>query len=453
MGEATGLGVRAGVVAVVVAVVGVSGWALERWVGPRGASAAVDGGERSGAWHCPHGGGEGWEGWVVLANPGPDPVRVRVTSMGAEGPTDTEALDVPPGRHVYRPVPAAEAGASTQVEYFGGWIGAEAVVRSGSRAAAARCAPAPRRGWFLPDQTTEKGRTSLVILMNPFAEPAEVDVVLRTERRTVTPGALNPLVIGPRASVAVPVNEYVLQSPRERTVAVQVIQRLGRAVAGGFVLTEAGLRTEVGSPAAQRRSILPAGTYEGSPDLVLVNPGDARADLAVIGQGPDGQTLASGLGLDAGLSVPPESVATFDVADLEDAGVVVESTNERPVVPALRIFGASGDGATVTGAVGGAARWLGLPGLPPEGGVAYLLVQNPGTRPVTVHVRALQREGPDAPAPRTVVVSSGQTVRVELTEEAPTSALVEAEGGTVVVGTASYPSTGGFAATLAIPVR
>ena len=70
---------------------------------------------------------------------------------------------------------------------------------------------------------------------------------------------------------------------------------------------------------------------------------------------------------------------------------------------------------------------------------------------------AVQLLGPNGvvPAPRLSAISlpPGRTISVALSAgSGPLSMVVRAQGGTVVAGTASYPSGGGYAAMLALPM-
>jgi hypothetical protein len=81
----------------VLAVVVVGGVYLQREVGPRASAAASSGAAPSGAWFCPHGGGPEWAVTLELANPGPSPVKVRVTGLSGRRPTTPQSFSVEPG--------------------------------------------------------------------------------------------------------------------------------------------------------------------------------------------------------------------------------------------------------------------------------------------------------------------------------------------------------------------
>jgi hypothetical protein len=441
---------------ILVSVVAVSGFLLDRR-GPRAARVGPLENTQTGAWFCPHGGTGGAKGWVVLANPGSGNVDARVTTFGKNGVRALSTLTVPAGHQVYRDVPATEPGASTEVEFFGGWIGAAAVIQGGTKSkpglAGERCVPASRRTWFLPDQPTGRGEQGYAVVMNPFSTPAQFNVVIRTERRTINPSSLTPAVVPPRSSMSINLNDYALESPGQTTVTTEVIQQIGRVVAGSFAITTGSLRTEIGVPTLDHRWVVPGTDQSDSSDIQLMNPGSVRTDITVIRQGSTVQEVLSG---EDGLSLAPGFVSTFVAERMGDAGLLVESTNRGRIAVAGIMNGPGADTATIDGTASVARQWLVLPTLPATGGQGVLILQNPGREPVDVSIAAIGANGRldlagngqrTIPAGRTVVVP------LETASGVPVSAVVTAKDGTFVAAGASYVEDGaGFAATLGVPM-
>lgn len=444
-------------VALLAALLVGSGFALQRGVGAGPAPAGV-GDDRSGAWFCPHGGGEGYRGWIAVTNPESRPVRVRLTTLGAGGALERPTFTVPAGRQVIRSVPATRSEASTMVEFLGGWVAAGSILRGGSDPAylaAERCAPGPRRTWYVPDTTTARGESSYLVVMNPFAQDAAVDVVIRTDKRgEIHPGALAPYVVPAGTSVALGLNTYVLQAPDEQLVSGEVQVRLGRVVTGGLTISADGLRAEAGIPSPAVRWVLPGAMYRTPSTLALLNPGPRRADVEVIAQSASSQRLLTGLDP---VSLGPGEVKAFGLGGQVDAGVVVQSSNQVPVMAVRRMEGESGDAAILGGEADDARAWVVLPAVPPEGGNQLLLLQNSGRVDASVSLTLIGRSGPiDNPSTDSIVVPSGRLVTVDLSSvsaRSPVSVLVTASQGTIVAGCASYSQDGkGYAATLGVPV-
>jgi len=449
--------VRSRVVSVVAlaGVVAASGFFLDR-KGPKAAVVGPIENTETGAWFCPHGGIGGGHGWVVVTNPGPSDVMVRVTTFGKGGVRGLSSFSVPSERQVYRKVPATEAGAASEIEYFGGRVGAAAVVqgpKSAPALAGERCVPSSRRTWFLLDQPTGRDETSYAVVMNPFSSPAQFDVIVRTEHRVISPRDLTPYVLPPRTSAAIPVNRYALESPGQPTVTTEVIQRLGRVVAGSFALTPGSLRAEAGESSQGGRWFVPGTDRGDSSVLTVLNPDGGRADVTVIRQGPTIQEVLSG---NEGVSVAPQSVLSFSAKHMAGAGLLVESTNKGRIAAAAILAGPGADTATMDGAAAAASSWLVLPTLPAGGGKTVLILQNPGRAPVDVAIRVIGDNGSlQLTGVGSRTVSAGRTVMVPLRTATglPVSAIATSKDGTFVAAEASYVGNGtGYAATLGLPM-
>src|SRR6266511_5792950 len=110
-------------------ILGGGGWYLEHEAGLHTVRALEGGplgtGAPSGAWYCPHGGGPaGWSANLSITNPGDREVAVRVRDMTKKGSADPRDLTVPPRTRISVNVPSYHREASTEVEYFGGWVAA-----------------------------------------------------------------------------------------------------------------------------------------------------------------------------------------------------------------------------------------------------------------------------------------------------------------------------------------
>ena len=307
-----------------------------------------------------------------MSNPGPSPATVRVTTFGTKRVLARQVFDLGATREAYRMVPATEPGSSTEVEFFGGWVAATAVIESaGAHAdvAAERCVPGLRSAWLLPDATTAIGETATLVVMNPFAADAEFDVILRTNVRRIAPGDLSPVVLAPGTSVALRVNAWALEAADEDTVTAQVVPRIGRVVAGSVVVSPKGVREEAGIPAPQTRWFVPAAGYAGADLLPVLDRGPSNALVSVVAQGPTGQQLVSGL---TSVEIPPDTARTFDVSALPGSAAVIQATNGAPIAAAFRIAGPRGGEATVVGVPKAAQAWIVPPALPLQGGVSTL---------------------------------------------------------------------------------
>lgn len=419
-----------GLVAVALVVAGLV--AVDQ-VGPEDPEPAADGqaGEAmSGAWYCPHGGGEGWAGRLFLANPGTETVAARVTGFSKDDPSEPQTIDVEPGSTVTVPVRAESLGASTMVEYFGGWIAAGWGTEAGgdaSGAAAEPCAPDVADHYYLPDGTTDRGHTANAIIMNPFDSDAVFTVTVTTQKgRPIILSEWRDFVLRPHHSVALELNEAVAG---ESAVGAIIDVRLGRVAAASLgTLASGGVRSVVGVTEAGERSILPGGLDTNSAMVEVMNTSEGHASLnaAVLtddseqtGAGIQGQTVEPGASLS--FSVITSSPSSLDItADLETPGGGVVATR--------RTYGISGDFGATAGVTAPGPRWVVLPAVTDPPYDPRLLLTNPGEEDVKARLTLLGAQGKSmvvpVPARRTVLVPT------EFTRAAPTMAvLVEVDGG------------------------
>jgi Family of unknown function (DUF5719) len=450
---------RALLVAALTALVVVGGLYLERELGVRPAAGAPEFAP-TGAWFCPHGGGEGMKGWAVITNPNPHPVRIRLTTFGPRGPVERRDFSVPATSQQYRAVRTADARSATEVEYFGGSVAAAWVLQrtvSAPATGASRCSPSSAPSWYAPDLPTGEGQTSYLVVTNPFAEEAVFHVVFRTDQRLrVTPSVLTPMVLAAGTTTAVRVNRVLLQAPKERIVTAEVHMKVGRVIAGGLSVSNDGIGTEVGVPLLARRWVLPAADFEDGTTINLMQPQSRPAHLTVLGQGlNEDRLLTEGPGT---LALEPEQVRAFGVEDTSAVGLVVEVEPGARVAAQRHVVGAGGDPALIGGSLLSRSRWVVLPTLPPTGGRTTLVLENPGQDQAMI---TLELIGPEGTIPAGVfehlTVSPGRSLTVDLSRivgDQPVSALLTATEGTVVAGGASYASDdAGYAATLGVPAR
>lgn len=443
------VGRRSVAAVVVAALVIASGWWLDD-LGARPAGAGVAG-PPTGAWFCPHGGAKGWSAWVVITNPGRVAASVRLTSFDASGSSASATFTVPSDRQVYRSIPAGTSEAATQVEYFGGWVGAETVVQTASGALAAeRCQSAPHPAWYLPDVSTAPGRTTYLVVMNPFDTNAEFDVVFHTENRTVTPGALTPQVVRPGRSVAIKVNTYVLGGPKEATVSAEVHPIIGRVVPGAFGTAGSSLRAEAGQPDASALQLIPAAGYGSAGFLQIDNTASRDAHLTVTQLGP---TSSRTVTTAATTTLPAGRAMTVPLTGFPDGSIEVTSRDGLPVAAAVRLEGPVADEATVGAAGPPGPAWLVLPPAPSDGGNETVVLMNPGKKSTTVGLRVIGPSGVVG-AP-TVTVPAGRTVMFPLSQLGGSqllSVVVSSLRGIVAGAVASTSSGDGFAATTGLPM-
>jgi hypothetical protein len=510
--------IRARLALVVVLAVGltIGGLALERSLGVRPAAVGTVSTPEalSGAWFCPHGGGEGWDLWVLVANPSEQPSRLVLTSHGATSEASSATLE--PQTHRYFSVSAEEPAAGTVVEFFGGQVAASMVVArpEGRGLAAEPCTSTAADRWYVPDGTAEvEGEGASIVVMNPTAADAVVDIVVTTERESLRPGPLQGVVLGPGRVKAFDLNRFSLGA---RTIAARVTAAVGRVAVAGFGLSEGGIRAEIGVSQLGRRWFLPGTGDGGRGELVVAAP-VAEVPFQARAQGSEQQVPAL-----EQANVEAGSIRTFTVPTRE-GGLVVEAEGSVPLVVARRSsFGGAGveepdeampggespspapspspdaspaqtpeesptpgesptasptpspsptaaderprpdrdrpeptdtvDEASTAGSPVVAASWVVPPSTGPKGGLAALIIQNPGTRAIRARVLVFGSSGPvEAPELAEVEVPAGRVAVLDLEPVGePVTALVTSTGGGVVAAQAAL-SAHAYAVCLGSP--
>jgi hypothetical protein len=442
--------------ALVALLVVAGGLYLQREVGAKAPPAAAAEQAPSGAWFCPHGGGRDWAVTLEVANPGPDPVPIRVRSLSGKKPGSTTSTTVEPGTEVLVPVRAEDRGASSVVEYFGGWVAAGWVSHAGGGeggVGAEPCLSDAGRRWLLPDGTTTEHEDSYVVVMNPFATDAVVSLTLLSEKRVVNTGDLSNVPIKPYRSVAFHLNATLLD---EITVATIVDVKIGRVAAASLGVSDlGGVRSAVGilgDPPAH--TILPGGFDQGRTDLEVMNTTADRVALAGTLLLHDAEQPIGGL---AEASPAGESAQTIPVTT--DGPTTVDLRPEVAVAAARRTYGTSSDQGATTGASAAGRAWIVLPAVAGSPSHAGLVLANPGDVAASVTLRFIPSGTEPPPAPVTVQIPAHRTVAApeEWAQARPLAAvLAVASSGTFVPAAASYSlgreGYATFAVSLGVPI-
>ncbi|MGH2685637.1 MAG: DUF5719 family protein, partial [Actinomycetota bacterium] len=446
------------------------------------------------AWDCPHGGGEGWRAWIALVNPGAAPVEVRLTTSSGGGPPQPSAETLDPSVLRYVEVPAPLPGSATAVESFGAEIAAGMVMAAPEGGIAAEpCTREAGTSWVISEASTLRGEEARLILHNPFAAEAVVDVTVVAGDRSLSPGRLQRLLLQPGEARAIDLHHYALG---DDALGASVEASVGRVAVSTVTVSNGGVRAALGVRGAAPRWLLPGLGPRG--DLVVRAPGSREVAFHAELDGPEGARRVVDLE-----AVPAGIVEAFPVSDAI-GGIVAEVDGPRSMVAGRRMSpaapappppdekggsggkggrgqgdgggGAKDDGgatsgaakgkggkeaqeeeapqttdvASTSGALAGAPRWLALPALGPDGGEGTLLIQNPGTTPVDVRVSFLGTGGPVGEE-QVVTVLPTSTAQVGLPEGGPVAALVDAGRGAVVAAQAAT-SPSAFAVALGVPI-
>ena len=438
-------------VASVVVVVGALAW-LDR-TGPGTPPPLPRGAAASGAWICPHGGGSELSVVLSLANPGPTPVHARVTELGSGRAAASESYDVAAGSTLRIEEAPEDRAAATYVEYFGGWIGAGWVASTDEAVGAEPCAEDAASRWFLPDGTTQLDEEAYVIVANPFAVAAVMNVVLYTsDNAPIRQTEWTDLVVPARRSMALHLNTL---SKGEPVVAAVLDVTVGRVAAASLGLSDGtGIRSALGWTEPATGATFPLMQGSGQTELLLLSTSGESIRFGAT-ELSEGQPRPAG-GLTEQEHGPAAARAYAIPVEPGPAAIDLFTLEHAPVAGALRVRGPGEDLGATAGAVTAADGWLVLPATARAPVAPGAVLVNDGDRDVVATVQLLPLDGGTAAAPVTVDVPahSAAAVPPAFLESSPWAAMVvRSDGGPLVALAASVSGrTSGFALSMGVPL-
>jgi Family of unknown function (DUF5719) len=447
-----------GVLALVLAFGVIVGATAAERIGPAEPTAAIPGAAVSSVWLCPHGGGEGWDGAIALADPGPNPVDVRLTELGEDAPGPPITLTVPAGHEVMQPVRSGSTSDATYVEVFGGWVAAGWVLRGDAAApgvAAEPCAPAGARSWFVVDSDTDQHQHSHLVVMNPFSVDAVFDVALfRPRLPPLRSAEWTDITLAPGRSRSLDVGARLLGQP---VVGVEVDVSRGRVAAASLGWSaDGGIRSVLATSAASPTWYLPIAQGNGRSKLEILVPGADGAELTTQLLSSEAEPVAAGPAADT--QQPPASTAGYDIISTGPSSVDVTSATGVPIVAAVRAAGRVGDAAATGGAAAPAPAWVVTPTTGSPSAHPGLVLVNPGDAPVHITLGLLQKGDRGAGPDTTITVPPGRAVGAPagfLQQGPGASVLVTSDGGIVALGTSSSGGKRGldsYASAVGLPI-
>jgi hypothetical protein len=438
-----------------VAFVVAGGLAIDHGLGIRAPAATPASTTDSGAWLCPHSGGQGWEGRLYLANPGSAPSTVRVSALSAKGSSAVGTMTVDPGTTTEVTVPATAREASTYVEYFGGWIAAGWLTVSsasqGTGVAAEPCAPSTdSRTWYTANGSTPKGAGADVIIMNPYGANAIFDVVLFAADRA--PVRQSDVQLKPHRSMIVSIQDVF---PLEPAVGSEIDVHAGRVgVASVDTSAQNGVGSVLGSTSPVSSLTTPLLGGSGQRSVSVTAPGTEGIRF-------DGTDLAANVTHPPGLSDAPQDPQTAQSYPVTTAGasglrLVGQQGTGGSFVASVSSLGEGTDFASTGGAPAAGPAWIVLPTVAGDPSKPGLVITDPGTEGATVTLHVLAADGPNDV---TIDVAAGSSVDVPaafLSADETAGILVTSTGGAVIPAGASESlgmhGIAGYAIAVGIPL-
>jgi hypothetical protein len=243
--------------------------------------------ESSTVWFCPglppslpHASGR-----VTFANIGAATAEVVVTDLADNGSASHVTVEVRARSVVTRARDQLGGPGALTVETFGGRVLVEEGIEDPRFTDTGPCATQSSPHWYFAAGTTPRGVQQWLVIDNPYASDAKVDVTLRTSTGLHKPAALQSLDIARRSREVIAIHDIAVRQDR---VAVAVDAQVGTVVAAqALVYTPAagtpGVALSLGSPAAAAEWTFTGGVAQpGSTAVVAIaNVGRDAAQVDV----------------------------------------------------------------------------------------------------------------------------------------------------------------------------
>lgn len=397
---------------------------------------------QSTAWYCP-----GAPPAIGVANE-----TLTLSNLGA-AETDAEITVMPDGdkpavvhvvhvaaRHVLtvRRATLGPAGALV-VQAYSPDVAVESSVESSHGLALTPCATRASTEWQFSAGMTPRGVSQYLVVDDPFAADAKVDIILRTSQGLRLPEPLQSFDVARRSRAVIPIHNYAV---RENLVAVEVRARVGQVVAQQTLVFNGdsppqGVAVSSGALRGAREWwFADDTTAAGAADAVVIaNVGTSDTDVDVQAL-PDGNvalgpvTVAvprdTVVRVPLGACRPGPSAPCVPVPARSGDAVRVRAERDVPIVAEIiqRFAGPQPIGdAIATGVTSAPRSWTFARSRVAREHSAGLAIVNPGTATAVAKVALVQDGIVDEPASmQHLTVAPGRRIVVDLTHVSGVSA-------------------------------
>ncbi len=357
---------------------------------------------------------------------------------------------------------------SAVVEVPGGGVVVEHTVVGKLGVSSAPCLNQAATEWSFAVGSTARGNRELLVFMNPYPEPATLDIDFATDEGVRSTRRFEGFPVPARSVVAAYVDEDVA---RKDSVSALVRLRSGRLVVDRILSFDGtdGRKGLVVSPGVPRRAQVwsfPDGVVaEGDfAQIAVFNPGGRVAEAEVEVRPQD--VSESGLPEPFELSIPPGRSVTVSLHDEDRVprdsrhSVVVRSLNGVGVVAEQVVWAVDPSARRGVGVTAGSPlagrRWLMAAGSTGAGRDELVTVVNPGESPAKVRIVGYgggQQIGLGDLSELVVPAQGRVTVRLGEWVQRSALPLTVASDRAVVVARGLYRDEGvGIIVTLGVPV-
>ncbi len=165
---------------------------------------------------------------VTFSNVGTAVADVVVTDLADKGGSTHRSFSVPAAGVVTKARDQLGTAGALTVESFGGRILVEEGIEARTALESTPCATQTSPHWYFAAGSTPRGVQQWLVIDNPYASDAKIDVTLRTSTGVLRPDALQGLDVARRSRTVVAVHEIAVRQDR---VAVALSAEVGSIVA------------------------------------------------------------------------------------------------------------------------------------------------------------------------------------------------------------------------------
>jgi len=222
---------------------------------------------------------------VTVANIGDARTDVVVTDLADKGKDTHVGFAVPANSVVTKKREQLGTPGSLTVESFGGRVVVEEGIERAGALETTACATRTAPNWYFAAGTTPHGVEQWLVIDNPYASDAKVDVTLRTSSGVRRPDALQSLDITRRSRDVIAIHNIAVRQDR---VAVEIDAEFGSVVAAQTLVYTAaagtpGVAMSIGSPRAGTDWTFPGGVAQTASTgwVAIANVGAADTQVDV----------------------------------------------------------------------------------------------------------------------------------------------------------------------------
>jgi hypothetical protein len=220
-----------------------------------------------------------------LSNIGDTAADIEVTDLADDAKPTTVHLRMAPRSVVTRPRAAFGGPGALTIETFGGRVLVEEGIVAADAFETTPCATRTSAHWYFAAGSTPRGVQQWLVITNPYASDAKVDVTMRTSSGVRKPDELQSMDVARRSRTVIAVHDFAVRQDR---VAVEVDAEVGSVVASEISVFTSdagspGVAQAIGSPAPASEWILPGGLArpDATTYVAIANVGDNSAQVDV----------------------------------------------------------------------------------------------------------------------------------------------------------------------------